>query len=216
MLDDGTSGLWSIKRLGGTAIIQKTSDARFESMPRNAMEYVEPDYIRTSGEIGELLAQLAREPMPQAATGQSDLRQRIGLETRIAAENGAFQKGVMDLGELTPFTCPECHGALVKISEGKMSRFRCHTGHAYTDSALLEGVMETTGEMLWQVMRSLEEAVMLLRHMADHLEEAGSTDRAKAFRHKAGQLEQRSRTFHDAVLDHESLSGDNLAQSSED
>src|SRR5256885_7605157 len=33
-LDDGTSGLWSVKRLGGIAIIQEPSDARFESMPK--------------------------------------------------------------------------------------------------------------------------------------------------------------------------------------
>ena len=46
-------------------------------------------------------------------------------------------------------------------------------GHAYTDNALLEAVMESTGEMLYQVIRSLEEGVMLLDHMGRHLEHAG-------------------------------------------
>ena len=32
-LDDGTSGLWSIKRLGGVAIIQEPKEAPFPSMP---------------------------------------------------------------------------------------------------------------------------------------------------------------------------------------
>jgi two-component system chemotaxis response regulator CheB len=212
MLDDGTSGLWSIKRLGGKAIIQQPEDAECDSMPRSALEFVEADHVCAADEIGALLGRLVKEsPMP-AEDQNLEVRKRMGVEVKIAAEDGAFQKGVMDLGELTPFTCPECHGALVKIAEGKMSRFRCHTGHAYTDSALLEGVMEYTGEMLWQVIRSFEEGVMLLEHMGQHLEEAGAIDRAKVFQSKAKELEKRSKTFHDAVLNHESLSGDNLGQ----
>jgi two-component system chemotaxis response regulator CheB len=214
-LDDGTSGLWSIKRLGGTAIVQEPNEARFESMPRSALEFVEPDYISASQDIGALLGRLVNKPPKKTYRPKSEVRKRIGVEVKIAAEDGAFQKGVMDLGTLTPFTCPECHGALVRIAEGKMSRFRCHTGHAYTDSALLEGVMALTGEMLWQVIRSFEEGVMLLRHMSTHLKEAGATKRAKIFLAKARELEKRSKTFHEAAFDHESLSGDNLGQSSD-
>lgn len=136
----------------------------------------------------------------------------MAQEVGFAAEDEAFQHGVMKLGELTPFTCPECHGVLVNITEGKLSRYRCHTGHAYTDSALLEAVMETTGQMLWQVIRSFEEASMLLRHMGGHLEERGDSHRAKSFLDKAREIEQRSRTFHEVTLEHESLSGDNLGQ----
>src|SRR5688572_19173758 len=87
----------------------------------------------------------------------------------------------MKLGELTAFTCPQCHGVLVRIAEGKMARLRCHTGHAYTASGLLEAVVESTGEMLWQVIRSLEESSMLLNHMGNHLQEAGDTERVKTF-----------------------------------
>src|SRR5205814_10055864 len=122
---------------------------------------------------------------------QAKDKKRMQKELEIAAENSAFQKGVMKLGELTPFTCPECHGVLVRVAEGKMSRFRCHTGHAYTDSALLEAVMEFTGEALWQVIRSYEESLMLLNHMGNHLKNAGDPKRAKTFFTKAHQLEKR-------------------------
>jgi hypothetical protein len=77
---------------------------------------------------------------------------------------------------------------------------------------LLEGVMESTGEMLWQVMRSLEEAVMVLNDMSRNLEKSGDSARAKVFFAKARDLEKRSNTFHDVVLRHESLSGDNLGE----
>jgi two-component system chemotaxis response regulator CheB len=214
-LDDGTSGLWSIKRLGGIAIVQEPNQARFESMPRSALEHVAVDYTLPSTEIGALLGRLVTVPHTPDVVMESELRQRMETEVKIAAEGGAFQKGVMRLGELTPFTCPECHGVLVRIAEGKMSRFRCHTGHAYTDSSLLEAVMESTGEMLWQVIRSFEESTMLLSHMGQHLQKAGDAVRAAVFIEKARQLEERSDTFHAAVLNHESLSGDNLAQQPE-
>src|SRR5690242_20526198 len=35
LLDDGTSGMWTIKRLGGLCVIQEPSDALYDSMPQN-------------------------------------------------------------------------------------------------------------------------------------------------------------------------------------
>lgn len=211
-LDDGTSGLWSIKRLGGIAIVQQPDEARFESMPQSALDHVEVDYNLPSTEIGELLGQLADMDIQPAEETPAEIKKLLEIEIKIAVEGGAFQKGIMDLGHLTPFTCPECHGALVKISKEGISRYRCHTGHAYTDNALLEAVMDSSGEMLWQVIRSLEEGVMLIDHMGQLLKEAGDRDRAEVFLAKARELEERSKTFHDNALRHESLSGDNLGQ----
>ncbi len=44
MLDDGTSGLWSVKRMGGLGIIQQPDDAPYASMPDSVLQYVEVDY----------------------------------------------------------------------------------------------------------------------------------------------------------------------------
>lgn len=212
-LDDGTSGLWSIKRLGGISIVQQPNQASFETMPRTALENVEIDYTELATRIGPLLSLLVGTEQERGKImDEYEVSERMAKEVGFAAEGEAFQKGVMTLGGLTPFTCPECHGVLVNITEGKLSRFRCHTGHAYSDSALLEAVMETTGQMLWQVIRSLEEASMLLQHMGQHFQESGHPDRAKLFFTKASEIEKRSRTFHDVALEHESLSGDNLGQ----
>jgi two-component system chemotaxis response regulator CheB len=210
-LDDGTSGLWTIKRLGGLAIVQQPDDARFESMPSSAVKHVDVDYRLGAGDIAARLVQLVAQGIPAHLDADPDLHKRAGTELAIAAEGGAFQKGIMDMGELTPFTCPECHGALVQLNEDEMTRYRCHTGHAYNDSSLLEGVMESTGEMLWQVMRSLEEAVMLIDHMARRLEQEGDRRRARLYAGKARELEARSKVLHQTVQRHESLSRDNLA-----
>ncbi len=144
-LHDGTSGLWTIKRLGGIAIVQDPYEARYPSMPRSALEYVEADYTVRSEELAPLLTRLAHEPPTQDMSVGTDLDQRleerIAKEVQIAAGTELSQKEILKLGELTPFTCPDCHGALVRIVEGKLSRFRCHTGHGFTEDALLEGVM---------------------------------------------------------------------------
>jgi two-component system chemotaxis response regulator CheB len=57
-LDDGTTGLWWIKRFGGVTIVQDPDEAAFPDMPRNALAHVDIDYvIRVSG-MGAFLSEL--------------------------------------------------------------------------------------------------------------------------------------------------------------
>lgn len=64
-LDDGTAGLWAVKQLGGTAIVQDPRDAVADSMPRNAMRYVRIDYCVPLADIAPLLVRLVREHAPE-------------------------------------------------------------------------------------------------------------------------------------------------------
>jgi two-component system chemotaxis response regulator CheB len=59
-LDDGTAGLWWVKRFGGLTIVQDPEEAEFPEMPRSALAYVDIDYIVRVSEMGVLLAELAR------------------------------------------------------------------------------------------------------------------------------------------------------------
>jgi len=45
------------------------------------------------------------------------------IKIGIAAEDHAFEAGIMRLGELSPFICPVCHGVLLTLKDGKRSRF---------------------------------------------------------------------------------------------
>ncbi len=212
-LHDGTSGLWTIKRLGGTVIVQDPFEAQYASMPRSALEYVDADYTVRSAEIAPLLTRLAHEqPAQRIEEIAKELEERIATEVQIAAGTDVSQKAVLELGELTPFTCPECHGALVKILEGKLSRFRCHTGHGFTEDALLEGTMQSTGEMLWQAMRGFQEAEMLLEHMGKHIQDAGDSARAEKFLVKARELARRANRLQQLARQQESLSESNIEQ----
>ncbi|MDB6135157.1 MAG: chemotaxis protein CheB [Verrucomicrobiales bacterium] len=214
-LHDGTSGLWSIKQLGGTAVVQHPDEAQFDSMPLSALEYVAPDYLLPASEMGTLLGRLAAEPLPAPAPIGPDAEKLLAAEVAVAAGEVAIRQGIMEMGTLTPFTCPECHGTLTRIGDGPLSRFRCHTGHAYTDSALLAAVMDSTGEMIWQVVRSLEEGIMLLSGRGTSLKEAGDPVRAEIFLSRARLLEQQSKTFQKAAVEHGRTGTDNGGQKSE-
>lgn len=184
LLDDGTSGLWSVKRLGGKCIVQQPEDAEFSSMPENVLKYVEVDYSIPVSSMGNILQTLIEESIDEKQKLTNEELKLLEMEVAIATKDGAFEKGILDMGVLTPFTCPECHGALVQLIEGKIIRFRCHTGHAYTISSLLAEVSETVEDTLWQAMRGLEEATMLLNKVADLYVANGDKAEASIFNKK--------------------------------
>jgi two-component system chemotaxis response regulator CheB len=162
-LNDGTSGLWAIKRCGGIAVVQDPRDAAISAMPRNALRNVDVDHVATLREMAPLLDRLAREPAGKTPEIPWDIR----LETAIAAQDISNMKIEEGLGELSPFTCPECHGALWEITDGSMLRYRCHIGHAYTAEAALSAGDAEIDQMLEQLLRSHRERAALARRMAN-------------------------------------------------
>ena len=169
VLDDGTSGLWNIQRLGGVTVVQDPEDAAFDAMPRHALEQVQVDYQSSARDMGALLTRLVREYPFQNRQVDMHERERLELEVRIAARGPESSASVGQLGPYTPFTCPECHGAMVQIQEGDGLRFRCHTGHGYTAPTLLAELSEAIEEKLYQTQRAMEESILLLGRLAERL-----------------------------------------------
>jgi two-component system chemotaxis response regulator CheB len=94
------------------------------------------------------------------------------------------------LGKVSPFTCPECHGALWEIRDGPMLRFRCHVGPAYTADAVLAGQGDEIDRMLGTLQRAHQERAALARRMAEQ-------ERADQRHRLADQLEARAREDED-------------------
>jgi two-component system chemotaxis response regulator CheB len=128
----------------------------------------------------------------------------------------------MEMGELSPYTCPECHGVLVQIREGNRLRFRCHTGHAYSLNVLLAEVTKSIEAALWNAARVLDEGEMLLSHVQGHLhhsaaemaetavaDEAASQMKA-AVEQRLHEVKQQGELVREAVFRNQTLSEDTL------
>ena len=57
-LDDGSTGLWWVKRYGGVTVIQDPTEAAYPDMPHHAQSYVDVDFVAGASEIGPLLTRL--------------------------------------------------------------------------------------------------------------------------------------------------------------
>lgn len=209
-LDDGTAGLWTIKLRGGTAIVQEPAEAVMRSMPLTALQNVEIDYKLPVAQIGELIGRLSREQAAPAHAVDPKEEEKTEAEIRIAEETDALERRIMDHGELSPFTCPECHGVLTSLHEGKIVRFRCHTGHAFSATTLLNSTTEQVEERLWDAVRALDEIVMLLNSMGEEFAKSGNTRAAERCFDKAREAHERSQPIREAATRNEDLSLDEV------
>lgn len=185
-LDDGTAGLWTIKKLGGVAVVQDPADALFPGMPRHALESVNADHVARLPRIARLLVELTETPVKPERV---DVPKHINVEVNIAKEQNPRDAGLESIGNPSPYACPDCHGVLLEIEEGGRVRFRCHTGHAYSVESLLAAMNEGIEHAMFTAVRSLEEVRLLMDRVAHLLadreeHEAASQLRASSLRAK--------------------------------
>lgn len=163
-LDDGTSGLWAIKSCGGTTVVQDPADAEHPEMPSNALLYNEVDHRLPVSDMAGLLVQLGRQVV--------DVGVQAARSTAIADEVGfaALESDIDDMrqfGAPSAFTCPTCRGALWELEEGGHLRYRCHTGHAFSQDSLQVEQTAAVEEHLYAALRALEEKAAALRRLAE-------------------------------------------------
>jgi len=207
-LDDGTAGLWRVKESGGLAVVQDPADAEVSSMPENALREIQVDYRLPAADIADLLVKLTSQEVRVNTDLLKDEKTKI--EIGIAAEEYALQRGSLDIGVLSPYTCPECHGVLSKIMDGSLARYRCHTGHAYSQDTLIAALNENIENTLYSAIRGMDEAILFLNHTGDHYAEANLPKLAAVYFKKAKETKDRSDLVRIAVHRHEQFSKDKL------
>jgi len=75
VLDDGSAGLWWVKRHGGVTVVQDPRTAEHPDMPRNAIQYVDVDYVAPLDKIAGLLSTLVSyRTEPRMSGAEEDLR----------------------------------------------------------------------------------------------------------------------------------------------
>lgn len=163
MLHDGTAGLEFIKRCGGIAVVQDPHEAEYPSMPETALRNVDIDYVVPLDMMAALLDEITRGPVPESRIAiPEDLKQEAAIAERVVGNT----EDVSKIGRQVPLTCPDCGGSLWEVNEGRVLRFRCHTGHAFTADALLHNSQQHLEETLWVALRMMEERKNLLTSMA--------------------------------------------------
>ena len=202
VLDDGTAGLWAVKDRGGFALVQDPETAEHPSMPDSARRLVAVDAVLAPARLGTEIGRLVASMKP-AANMPAD--ERLQIETDIALRGGARRGGVARLGPSSDYSCPECHRGLVRIQEGRIVRFRCHNGHAFSLETLLVDINASIDRGIWDAVGAVEERESLLRELADAAAQSGRDDVAGRYRAQADDTDRRVRALRDLVLDHRFL-----------
>ena len=198
-LDDGTAGLWAVKDRGGLTYVQEPAEAMLGSMPESAIAHVEIDLVGSVAVLANALASAVGQPI--AGLPSHAVRDRHLIENIISLKGNGLEAGVMGLGKVSQFTCPDCHGVLVQIEEGPIVRFRCHTGHAFSMKSLICEVNAAIDTGLWDTLRAVEERILLLRQMAGLARTSGASGDADECVRQADLAEQRLKPLRDLVLD---------------
>jgi two-component system chemotaxis response regulator CheB len=188
-LDDGTAGLWAIKDRGGIAVVQDPAEAEQPSMPSSALNNVQIDYCLPISEIPPLLVTLTQQTVEQAGPPVS---KQLEIETKIALGADSAELDVTQLGKISEFTCPDCHGSLTRINNGNLQRFRCHTGHSFSNGTLLAEVTDSVEQALWNTIRAVEERIRLLKNLAQNASNLKQTELSSALSRELQQNEHRA------------------------
>lgn len=186
-LDDGSVGLAAIKAHGGIAIVQDPNDALAPSMPTAASRHIKVDYSASSSQLAPVLIEAIERinsqphvPMPEKVPPDVS---EIGRDAIHHADR---------VKPPSPFTCPDCGGALWQSREGELLQFQCHVGHRFSGDGLTSAQAEDVDGALWVALRTIEESIELRRRMARSAKERGMDVIAADYLDQARESELRA------------------------
>ena len=172
LLEDGTSGMSAIKRSGGRCIIQDTREAQFSDMPRSVLNKIKVDHEASLKQIPTIVNDYLTTPLPPAVEVPQELRIEADISQKMMSDINEMKK----IGEHSDFVCPDCGGGLWSLKNDPLNRYRCHTGHVYTENLLNELQDQEIEESVWVSIRMLEEKENLLLLMARRENEDGAIE----------------------------------------
>lgn len=99
--------------------------------------------------------------------------------------------------ECTKFTCPDCGGAIERITEGGLVQYRCRIGHQYSPESALAVHCDREENTLWTALVLLEEGAELAEEIARLEDNAG----AEELRQSAAAKRDLAKRIREVVLD---------------
>ncbi|NJY63404.1 chemotaxis protein CheB [Salinimicrobium sp. CDJ15-81-2] len=174
LFEDGTSGMYAIKRCGGICIVQDPKEAEYSDMPRSVLNRIDVDYTLRLQEIPSKIEELMNHPLPPELPVPREIRIEAELTERMMTDINEIKK----IADPSDFTCPDCGGGLWAIKNDPVHRYRCHTGHVFTERKLHDLQNENIEESVWVSIRMLEEKENLILLMARRDHEDGRIERS--------------------------------------
>jgi two-component system, chemotaxis family, protein-glutamate methylesterase/glutaminase len=186
LMQDGTSGMIAIQKSGGTCIVQDPKEAEFADMPLSVLNNLDPDYCVSLRDMGTILKEKTSNGIPPF----HEVPKTIAAEAAIAERVAIDIDNLKEIGEKSLFSCPDCGGGLWEIKDNeKLHRYRCHTGHAYTQDELSLKQAQALENSLWIALRILEERKQLMDKIAGEEFKKGWEKSAEHKKNKAKELE---------------------------
>lgn len=184
MLQDGTAGMIAIKKCGGTCIVQDPNQAEYSEMPSYVLQNTEVDYCIPLEEMGTVISEKTGNGIPEPYPVPEDVK----IEAQIAEKAVVDMNVLKKLGNHSVFTCPDCGGGLWEIKKDGITRFRCHTGHSYTQEEYEIKQKEALESTFWVALRMLEERKQLMDKIAQEEMDKGWAFSAEAKKERAAEL----------------------------
>ncbi|CAN7692768.1 chemotaxis protein CheB [Rhizobium sp. LjRoot98] len=196
MLNDGASGLSSIKRCGGVALVQAPSTSEAAAMPIAALEATPMDLSAGAGELASAIARYVQEEAGPARPVPSELRLEVEIAAGAASTTGSMGK----LGHPVALTCPDCGGVLSEIEGSHPLRFRCQVGHGYTGKVLMMEKQSAVDEAMRVALRIVEERAELMSRMGRDARASGREGMAENFLQKSDEYRAHADILRQALL----------------
>jgi two-component system chemotaxis response regulator CheB len=185
MLDDGVAGMDAIRKSGGRTIVQDPAEAEYASMPEAVLANMEVDKCLPLGEISGVITALTREDVVRVPAPEEVIQEAVLAEQVASRIDHMLQPNM----QLSMMTCPDCGGSLWEMQEGKVSRYRCHIGHHYTEGDLMRQQVMKIEETLWIALRMMEQRRLLLYKIADKEETTGFNTLASTHHGQAEEMD---------------------------
>jgi len=160
LLDDGTTVMETIKRVGGTTIVQDPNEAEFPDMPMSVLNRMEVDHCALLSEIPLIIHDIVTTS--NLTESASKIPEDIVKEAELALKVSTSLPAVAELGEKTIYSCPDCGGGLWKLKNSNLEQYRCHVGHTFSEEDLLRAQVESLESTFWVALRMMEERRNLL------------------------------------------------------
>lgn len=123
----------------------------------------------------------------------------VTLESDIAEVNMAAIREQKP-GKPSEFGCPDCGGVLWEMQDGKLLRYRCRTGHAYSPESLLARQADGVEDALWAALRALEERGAMSERMVQRAQENGQLTIVGVFKEQSQRARKNAELIRNVLL----------------